>query len=458
MTQKRVNLLHASPIHLITWVETEFDRGLSYYTRRRLERLGVNRSADLESFLASVNPSELIAVMHPTDIVNFILDRILYQIERRKKTEQLRYLRITRIADRSGADLILVPTETFNERVEVGDIIKSELMRVWNRELIEYSWSPHLQIIEMENICLELKHLIESDHFSSINPRYIDSLFLRLSKAYEQHICSLMYFARAVMVDILGDNEPAIPPKRNDSQDDGKQTNEEHGAFENQVSQNSEKFKKHNWTLYDMEMYLFKSLDEWSHQNDIGARYKHKLFNPIKELLRDEIAIPRSPDERKLRQHRNINVHSYLTPKQRREYLERMLAFVNRMKELRIATGYITSVSRSATATRVEIRLDGGLQSASLMYRDLASHTYLKNIYELDRAIYRDRVMMFPLKPDDRGIFQPLLVKYGVFERKRGIIKHRCTLFYTRLDVEYSFFDDISTALSTQQVPVLVED
>lgn len=407
----RVNFRYATPVDFVEWFEKEFCDGISVHTKRRLAEIGISTPADLESFLLSVEPHELIWIVHPADISSFVLDSILRQIGI-KEIERIISLKIKRGLGWGEKEVILVPLQDFEERVEVGDLLKSKLLRLWKSDLSEYSWSPHLRIAEMESLCLEIEHLRQNRYTSENIIRAVDDLFLRLSKAYEQYIRSLMYLCRAVLVQLFKDNEPAKLPNSADS-----------------------------WTLSAMEHYISREIVEWTKQSNIDTRQGRKLIGAVQKLLGDRIDSSSTEMLKSIRRYRNISVHDYLNQFQQMDYLRKIITFINNAKDTRLATGYVVSINRSATVTRLVMRLDGAFQNVNLLYRDLSLYTPFKTWKDVERAVYRIRVMAFPLSPDERRVFQPFLVKHGVFD-KEGYCRSRSALCYENFEIEYAYVED----------------
>lgn len=412
-----VKVSDATPVDLIAWIEKEFTVDLSSHTRDRFAKFGVNSSADLERFLISVEPQELIWIIHPVDILSFFIHIIMKILSKQKQTrlepEQLICLKIVHNASWGMPDLTLIPLDTFEERVEAGDTLKGKIAYLWKSDLGEYHRSPHHLLAEMENICLEIEHLRTAAYVAAKTLSAIDGLFLKISKLYEQYIKAFMYFCRAVMTSLLRDSEPAEKPEGCDS-----------------------------WTLEAMEKYICTVVPDWLSRSAIDSKQCDKLIDSIGKLFGEQTGIIALHELARLRKYRNFSVHGYLTDKQQREYLDQAKLFLKNAKEMRLATGYITSFSRSATATRITLRIDGTSQEVNLLYRDLALYTPFRSQRTLDRRKYKIRVMAFPLTPDERGIIQPFLVEHGIFETREGRCQPRNTLCYMRLNVEYSIFKD----------------
>jgi hypothetical protein len=361
------------------WTENSYcEQKLYRDTVRRLESLGLESTHKVESFLASAELTEIIDILHPLDVYRLFLEiatesitrqhNSIHSGQRRQQQQQVEKIYLHDTEDINFMKIYLSPNAEFAYKYSAGDTLKCELRRIVQKDMLGFE-GPHSVVGRIEDAYLQLKRFTSHERSRLGDFREMEKLIQYINKKLEDLLKSLMCFYLSFKIDLLKQQTKITLPDKCDS-----------------------------WNWYAIETYIIKDIDEC----DLSTYNNLKIIQDIVKNFSD------------LRKLRNVSVHSRLREDQLRQYVKNLGNLLEKLKEYRLVSGYVSSVTLRYGLTEVSIKLDGQQDEIRIYYKDVEKHTvYSRN--QLISAVGLHRIMVFPLVSPLSGEAQPYMVHYSIF-------------------------------------------
>lgn len=379
------------------WTENNYrEQKLHRYTVRRLESLGLDDIYEVESFLASAELTEIIDILHPLDVYRLFLERCTESITRYNsllrtgQQQQIEKIYLRSTGDVNFMNVCLSPNAEYDYKYNAGDTLKCELRRVVQKDMSGFVHGPHSVVGRIEDAYLQLRRFAIRERERPRGSHEVEKLIQYINKKLEDLLKSLMCFYVSLKSEILKQQtEFTLPEGCN------------------------------GWNWHAIERYIIEDLNK----HDLSTDHNLTIIRDIVENLSV------------LRKLRNVSVHSRLSEDDRRQYIENLKNLLDKLKEFRLVSGYISSVTFRDYLTEVCIRLDGQQDEVRIYYKDVKKYTaYSRN--QLISAIGLHRVMIFPLVSTLDSEVQPYMVHYSTFNNnlsRRSKFKDKRTYEYRQI-------------------------
>lgn len=358
------------------WTENSYrEQKLHKDTVMRLESLGLDNTYEVESFLFSAELTEIIDILHPLDVYRLFLETATESITRLNSVchsgqqQQIEKIYLHSAEDVNFMNIYLSPNAEYDYKYSAGDTLKCELRRIVQEDMSGFVHGPHSVVGRIEDAYLQLRRFATCEKGRLRESREMEKLIQYINKKLEDLLRSIMCFYASLKSDILKRQTEFTLPK-----DCGW------------------------WSWYAIERYIIEDLNKHDSSTD-------RSLTVIQDIVENLSA---------LRKLRNISVHSRLSEDDRRQYVESLKNLLDKLKEYRFVSGYISSVTLRDSLTEVSVKLDGQQDEARVYYKDVKKYTVYSRS-ELINAVGLHRVMIFPLVPTISGEVQPYMVHYSTF-------------------------------------------